>query len=681
MFNKYKEKLIFIISLVISVISYYLICKSLSGSRAFIPDISAYADYFVEARFLKPEPFEKFCFLFGLIYVPLIFVFLHEMISHFEEKHKFLYPFYSNTFFDKLFNLILVVVMFLWGFYILKGAEAGYECWIFKVYLNYYWFRIALILFVTAILFRGILDKLNSKVFFAIGILIILATTLTQLHTNRIMMTNQYINAHFGMIVGAINQAANGKTILVNMFSQYGVLYPYAGAIFTGIFGHNILNISFFFLLLIFLSYLFMYMALGEKMGYRSWFTLFSLIALIGIAHMFYVSIILYGGVNNTYYQYQPIRTIFSALFLWFTIKYIKKYSKEKYIIGLCLCGLSFLWNFDTGVPIVISWLFFLIYNTLSIKEFTFKEKLFKSLKHLLFIGIALISTVVIYDIFAYIRMHKLPNWIEIVELQKLFVVLGFYMAPMRNFDLWNIVILIYVIALFSSIIALLRNKVTDTHRYYFFISLLGIGIFSYYQGRSLVSNLFVLVYPAVILIAFMIDDITKKYHLNMKNLKYILRTNVFRYDLIKLIFLSIIFVYGLVAFISKLPDLNKWVKYNIKEIKESNQPPIFSDTVDFIKNNKKSNETIIFSYVSDYLYCVSKTFSGLPFCSTIEAVTSPQWEKIRDVIESKKVGQIFYSNMGMPEKFDLIIKPAILKNYKNTKISPDGSIFLYELN
>jgi len=645
----------------------------------FIADISSYAGYFADSSFLKPEPFEKFCFLFGLIYVPIVFVVLYKLVSFFEGKYKFLFPFYSNNYFNMTFNIIVVAVMFLWGYYIFKGAEAGFECWIFKITLNYYWLRFALILFILLMLFHKKFSNINSKAFFITGVLIILATTITQFHTNNIIIRNPFINAHFSMIAGAVNQAANGKTILVDMFSQYGVLYPYIGAIFTKIFGHSILNISIYFLVLIFLSFLFMYMALNEKLGADSWYSLLSLIALIGIVHIFYVSIILFGGVNNTYYQYQPIRTIFGSFFIWFAIKYVKNSSKEKYIVGLSLCGISFLWNFDTGVPIVIAWLFFLIFNTISINQLTIKEKIIKSMKHILFMGISLALTVLTYNIFAYLRTGKLPNWIEIVELQKLFVVLGFYMAPMRNFDLWNIVMLIYVVVLFSCLVALIKKRVTDEHRYYFFISLLGIGIFSYYQGRSLVSNLFILIYPAIILAAFLLHDISGKYRINKNNLKYVFKNNLFRYDFIKMFFLSIILVYGIVAFFSKLPDLYKWVKYNIKEVATANQTPYFSETIDFIKENKKGNETVIFSYYNDYLYCLTGTYSGLPFCSTIEAVTTLQWERIKEVIKSKKIKQIFYGINSMPKKFDLVIFTELSENYKKVKQTADGSMMLYE--
>lgn len=678
MLEKYRENLIFLISLTISVLTYVLICKLLSGNHIFYPDISSYAQYFLDASFLKPEPFERFCFVFGLIYLPLSFLLSYILLDRAEEKHKFLFPFYSGEFFNKIQNIVIVSVMFLWGYYILKGAELGFECWIFKIYLNYYWLRIVLVLFVLSLLFRNKFNKLNSPVFFIVGIITILATSLTQIHTNKIMMSNPFINAHFGLLTGAINQVSHGKMVLVDIFSQYGVLYPYIGALFTKIFGFSILNISLFFVLLIFLSFLFIYMALSEKIGYNSWFSFISLIAVIGISHMFYVSIILFGGVNNTYYQYHPIRVIFGSFFIWFALKYLKNSSTIKYIIGLFMCGISFLWNFDTGVPLVISWLGFLIFNTLSVGNFTTKEKLVKSFKHLLFMGITLVSIMAVYDFAAYLHSNRLPNWNEIVELQKLFVILGFYMAPMRKIDLWNIVIIVYILVLFSCLVALLKKKATDSHRYYIFIALFGIGIFSYYQGRSLVSNLFILTYPAVILTAFLLDDFSRRYLINKNNIRHVLNNNIFRFDLIKMFFLSIIFAYGIVAFFTKLPDLYKWVKYDIKSIAEVDKPADIY--INFIIENKKSDETIIFSDISDYLYCLTGTFSSLPYSSTIEAVTSLQWKKIREVIESKKTKQIFYGVGIVPGKFNDIIYPALLENYNKTGQSADGGLLLYEV-
>ena len=76
----------------------------------------------------------------------------------------------------------------------------------------------------------------------------------------------------------------------------------------------------------------------------------------------------------------------------------------------------------------------------------------------------------------------------------------------------------------------------------------------------------------------------------------------------------------------------------------------------------------------------MSGTYSGLPFSSTIEAVTSPQWEKIREVIQSRKIKQIFYGVGGVPKKFDDIIYPELLKNYNKVNQSSDGGLLLYEL-
>lgn len=675
--KQHKENLIFLISMISAVLSYVLLCKLVGRIHPFNVDVSLYAQCFISSNFLKPEPFEMFCFVFGLFYLPVSFIMCYFFLDRLDSKNNILRMFYSNDSFNKMQNIVLMAALFLWGYYMLKGAKLGIECWTFNINLNYYWLKIVLVLFVSLLLFSRIYNRVNSPIIFIIGLFIILATSLTQIHTNKIMVDNGFINAHFGMIAGAINQVFHGKTILVEISSLYGILYPYFGALFTKILGLNILNISIYFVSLIFLSFLFIYLALSEKIGYGSWVSLVSLIAVTGIAHPFFISTTLFGGVNNTYYQYHPIRVIFGSFFLWFSFKYLKNSSRSKYIFGLLLCGIGSLWNFDTGIPLVISWLGFLIYNTLSMKQLNLKEKLVKSFYHLLFVGLTLLLTVLAYDIFAYLRTRQLPSWSEMLELQKIFTDLGFYLAPMKIFDLWNIVILIYMGILFSCLIALFKNRVTDSHRYYFFIALFGMGIFAYYQGRSFVSNLLALTYPAVMLMAFLLDDISKKYHIDRNNFKYLFKDNLFRFDFIKLFFLSIVFTYGIAVFFAKLPDLYKWVSYNISAIREGSKTNDIY--VNFIIENKKNDQTIIFSNFSDYYYCLTGTFSGLPYSSAIEAVASWQWETIKDVIKSKKIKQIFYGIGGVPEKFNQIIYPEILKNYIEVKENADGGLILYE--
>lgn len=677
MFDKYKKNLIFLLSLLVSVLSYALLCKLVSGNSTFHPDISSYAQYFFNPSQLKPEPFERFCYIFGLLYLPLCFIMVYVFFKAVEDKYRLLLPWYSNTTCNKIQNIILLAALFFWGYYVLKGAAAGFENYIFKVDLNYYWLRLVLVLLVMLLLLRSKIRKIKSPLFFAAGILIIFLTSMTQIITSKIIIINSFLNAHITLLLGAINQVAHGKTILVDSASTYGVLYPYAGAIFAKITGFSILHISIFFVGLIFLSFFFIYLALGEKIGYDSWLSFLFLLSLIGISHPFYNSLVLSGGVNNAYYQYYPLRVIFGSFFIWFTLRYLKNSSLVKYYVGFLLAGISFLWNLDSGAPLVVSWLGFLVFNTMSENDLTIKEKLAGSLKHVLLMGITLLAVVGLYDVFAYVRTQQLPAWNDLIKYQKLFVYLGFNMAPLRGVDLWNIIILIYLVVLFSCVAALINKRVTIVHRYYLFITLFGLGVFSYYQGRSFVPCLFQVSYPAVILAAFLLDDLSLKYQLNMKNLKYVLNNNLFRFDFIKMFFLSIITVYGLMVFFSKTPDLYAWAKYNVQAMTETEKPHRLY--IDYIMSNKKNDEIIIFSDSNDYLYSETGTFSGLPFGSSKDALTTFDWEKIRDVINSRKVKQIYYSPGGIPDKFDLIIYPALMANYVKVNQSADGALILYE--
>ena len=76
-----------------------------------------------------------------------------------------------------------------------------------------------------------------------------------------------YWQLHFDLLLGAINQVLHGKTVLVDTSSQYGVLYPYVGAVFARLFGMSVLTTSLFFVLLSLLSMWFVYLAILRKFG------------------------------------------------------------------------------------------------------------------------------------------------------------------------------------------------------------------------------------------------------------------------------------------------------------------------------------------------------------------------------------------------------------------------------
>ncbi|MDD5581056.1 MAG: hypothetical protein PHY16_17525 [Methylobacter sp.] len=119
---------------------------------------------------------------------------------------------------------------------------------------------------------------------------------------------------------------------------------------------------------------------------------------------------------------------------------------------------------------------------------------------------IILLLVVAIFSLFIHLRSGNYPDWQTLFKYQKTFYISGFGMMSMPLFHIWNIIILMYIVGLFISIRAVLEKENTYQDRMIFLLSILGVGIFSYYQGRSHDVVLTIVAYPAILLWAIFAD-------------------------------------------------------------------------------------------------------------------------------------------------------------------------------
>ena len=69
-------------------------------------------------------------------------------------------------------------------------------------------------------------------------------------------------------------------------------------------------------------------------------------------------------------------------------------------------------------------------------------------------------------------------------------------MLPLPPFGLWVPVLALYAVALLLAVAALAEGEDTPRARVHFFLSVLGLGVFTYYQGRSVLGGLMMAGYP-----------------------------------------------------------------------------------------------------------------------------------------------------------------------------------------
>jgi hypothetical protein len=312
------------------------------------------------------------------------------------------------------------------------------------------------------------------------------------------------VSVHFQAIVEPILQVMNGKTLLIDLPSQYG-LYPHLVEPFFHVVGLSVTSLSAFFSLLIFITFALMFVSI-TRMTKSPIVSLMGLMAITSCCYFFgkYTMLIKNPPVDP-YFQYWPIRTLFPALLLYLITGFSQSTSYARYVVGHVLMALGCLWNIDSGLPAWGAWIAFHMYR---------EVRLSAAFRHLLVGMIVLATTVALCVLFFYFRSGQWPSVSGIVEYQRIFFFFGFYMLPMPMLHPWNVVVLVYSVSMSWAIYHWLRrgSEESEIAPVVFSLVILGGGLFSYYAGRSHDFVFGNVIYPAILLGVIFLDRMIALY-------------------------------------------------------------------------------------------------------------------------------------------------------------------------
>lgn len=437
------------------------------------------------------------------------------------------------------------------------------------------------------------------------------------------------VSDSFYVLLATITQVFHGHTVLVDMPSQYGVLYPYLGALVVSLFGFSIKPLSVFFVSLVFLSLCFILLAMYRKLRFSALSALLAA-AVVGLSHPFYYAAIL--GINPyhmaPYYAYLPIRVVFGAFMLYFSKLYLDSPSAGKYLAGTAVAGAAVLWNMDTGLVLVLSWLALLAYRELSQRR-ALPESLLRILGHAAAAAFAVLLWGGVYALFAKYRSGAYPDWGMAGRYQALFYKSGFMMLRMKLFDLWQVPLLVYAVTLYKTVEKLARREMSAQDNWYFYIAVYGLGIFSYFQGRSHIFCLTAVVYPAAMLIAFYAHDL-------ITSLAPAVQTSpgdgLWRRAVLAAL---------LCPLLLSLYALSAGPGYLLKLAKESGRTNVSSelaDAVAFLRENNRDSGVLVLSTSADKIYFLSGSASPLPLASLAEVILQEDVAKVQALIDSGRI-------------------------------------------
>jgi hypothetical protein len=209
-------------------------------------------------------------------------------------------------------------------------------------------------------------------------------------------------------------------------------------------------------------------------------------------------------------------------------------------------------------------------------------------------------------------------------------------MLPMKLWEFWQPLILIYLVTIFYCMRLLLHKKVDATAKWYFFIAIYGLGIFSYYQGRSHVWSIMAVNYPAVMLGGFLAVDLLAACR-SAGGLRRLCEAP-WRYKVIGLLLCLLLPAIGIVNFFRTLPDAIDYATNRSKcPVTVVQNAKLF----EILEKRLSNLEAVIFSPIASYLHVKSHSYSALPFSSPAEIILLSQvrdTQKLLDRDDTKQV-------------------------------------------
>jgi hypothetical protein len=229
------------------------------------------------------------------------------------------------------------------------------------------------------------------------------------------------------------------------------------------------------------------------------------------------------------------------------------------------------------------------------------------------------------------------------------------------------VVLTIYIFALLLSIQGLLKKQSETYHASLFILSIVGTGLFLYYQGRSHDANLYPLLIPPILIVTLLIDHTLEK----------ITQTKRIAYLSLPL---SII---GLYFCASAIPSICLWGPrlfqvWTVPGFEATYQEPSGFNTqnINFIKKHTQPGEpVVIYSdiFIDGIYHAETKTRAAMNLPSSTDWFLKSDMDYLLTFLATNKTQKVFL----LPGKHPANIVAVIQSRYMRIDQDPQTGIML----
>jgi hypothetical protein len=304
--------------------------------------------------------------------------------------------------------------------------------------------------------------------------------------------------ASFNAVFHSVVQVFLGRELTVDFIGQYG-MYPHLLEPVFRLVGLSVFSFTLLMGLLNCLTFCFLYLFLARE-------TRSVLIGALGTTAVFFFCYASMKAVEqpDLYFQYHPLRMLFPAILLAAAQAFAHRPKPWMPAAIGALGAAAFLWTTDTGIVVLASGFLLIGYDSLA------RRRAGEMLRGLFWATVAAGGALLLFSLYLRFRYGAFPDYARLLLYPKAFYIFGNFMLPMPRFGMWVPVLGTYALGLLRGLAALVEGEVRPRDRLFFLLSVLGLGLFTYYQGRSVLGNLAVAAYPAVLLLALFADDLRR---------------------------------------------------------------------------------------------------------------------------------------------------------------------------
>ncbi|MFA5960747.1 MAG: hypothetical protein WC785_09540 [Tatlockia sp.] len=459
---------------------------------------------------------------------------------------------------------------------------------------------------------------------------------------------------HADVAVYATSQVVAGKTLLVDLPSQYGLFPEFIAPLFKRI-GTTFLNFALFFATLQCISMIGLFYVLSKLIKNSALLLLVGLsLLVITFTTMLYLS-----GLIDRYFQYWPIRFFWPALSVLVFYHFARKQTLASSAVLSLASAVGTLWVMDTGLFIVIAFAVFLaakwtVYQLFNRASHTRVEPYFY-LKALGLHFAIVAATFILFFTALYLKAHQPLHLSWLFTYQQVFYGLGFMMIPMpHQLHPWMSVLGIY---LFGVVLSLLNWAQREEELFtdcLFYLSVLGIGMFFYYEGRSHVYNLVTVSWPAFMLIALVSDRVLYRMRKGILPL-----TEIW----LPLTGITVLLVCS-VNFVTNMPRMVMDAQKTIATFHQVTSPYI-ADEIAFIKKYAKASKNcFILAQRQGIYYAESGMYSPVKGPGLVETVLQSDLDALNNQMKTGKLPCIILGTGPFSVPFVLGTLPKLTKKY-----------------